>query len=77
MEHKPDRCPQCGVETRRGATVLRFNREGVAITVERVAAEVCPACGEDYIGLQLVEPLWDCIQDAIDKIITARGEKAS
>jgi YgiT-type zinc finger domain-containing protein len=45
------RCVVCkGAETQAGKATVTLERNGLTLVVKGVPAQVCPNCGEEYVG---------------------------
>ena len=60
------RCPLCGGGLREELATLPFVVKGSVVVVKGVAAEVCAACGEAFLGGRDVEAVTALLQDAVN-----------
>jgi YgiT-type zinc finger domain-containing protein len=59
------RCVVCRAgETRPGTTTVTLERDGIALVVRGVPAEVCENCGESYVGERETAALLDIGEEA-------------
>ncbi len=59
------KCVICKVaETRPGKTAVTLERGKMTLVFKGVPAEVCPNCGEAYVGADLSRQLFESAEDA-------------
>jgi len=54
-------------ETREGLTTVTLEREGAALVVRKVPAQVCANCGEAYVAAEVTRKLLDAAREALRK----------
>jgi YgiT-type zinc finger domain-containing protein len=54
-------------ETREGHTTVTLEREGAALVVRNVPAQVCANCGEAYVAAEVTRRLLDAAREALHK----------
>ncbi|MGH9532737.1 MAG: type II toxin-antitoxin system MqsA family antitoxin [Terriglobales bacterium] len=52
-------------ETRDGHTTVTLEREGAALVVRNVPAQVCNNCGEAYVSADVTRSLLDAAREAL------------
>ncbi len=52
-------------ETREGHTTVTLEREGAALIVRRVPAQVCANCGEAYVTADVTRRLLEAAREAL------------
>ena len=52
-------------ETHAGHTTVTLEREGAALVVRNVPAEVCANCGEAYVAAEVTRKLLDAARQAL------------
>lgn len=52
-------------ETREGQTTVTLEREGAALVVRKVPAQVCENCGEAYLDAEVTRRLLQAAQEAL------------
>jgi YgiT-type zinc finger domain-containing protein len=52
-------------DTRPGSATVTLERNGVTLVVKGVPAQICPNCGEEYVGEQITQRLLKTAEEAI------------
>jgi len=52
-------------ETRAGHTTVTLEREGAALVVRKVPAQVCENCGEAYVSAEVTRTLLQSAREAL------------
>jgi YgiT-type zinc finger domain-containing protein len=60
----PSLCRKCKSKLTDGTTTVTLWRDGVSIEIQNVPAQVCPACSEAYVHIDVAEEL-DRVADAM------------
>jgi len=60
------KCVVCKLgETREGKTTVTLEREGAALVVRKVPAQVCENCGEAYVDAAVTRRLLEAAREAL------------
>jgi len=60
------KCVVCKLgETRAGHTTVTLEREGAALVVRKVPAQVCENCGEAYVSAEVTRTLLQSAREAL------------
>ena len=60
------KCAVCKMgETRPGVTTVTLEREGAALVVRKVPAQVCDNCGEAYVSAEVTRSLLKSAREAL------------
>jgi len=60
------KCVVCKLgETREGKTTVTLEREGAALVVRKVPAQVCENCGEAYVDAAVTRSLLEAAREAL------------
>jgi YgiT-type zinc finger domain-containing protein len=60
------KCVVCKMgETRPGFTTVTLEREGAALVVRKVPAQVCDNCGEAYVSAEVTRSLLQSAREAL------------
>ncbi len=60
------RCVVCkSGETREGTTTVTLERNGAALVVRKVPAQVCQNCGEAYVSAEVTRSLLQSAREAL------------
>ena len=60
------KCVVCKLgETRPGFTTVTLEREGAALVVRKVPAQVCDNCGEAYVSAEVTRSLLQSAREAL------------
>jgi YgiT-type zinc finger domain-containing protein len=52
-------------ETQPGTTTVTLERDGLALVVKQVPAQVCPNCGESYVSEQVAARLLETAEGMV------------
>jgi YgiT-type zinc finger domain-containing protein len=60
------KCVVCKLgETRAGHTTVTLEREGAALVVRKVPAQICENCGEAYVSAEVTRTLLQSAREAL------------
>jgi YgiT-type zinc finger domain-containing protein len=60
------KCAVCKLgETRKGHTTVTLERDGAALVVRKVPAQVCDNCGEAYVSAEVTRSLLQSAREAL------------
>jgi len=60
------KCVVCKMgETRPGFTTVTLEREGAALVVRKVPAQVCGNCGEAYVSAEVTRSLLQSVRESL------------
>ena len=60
------KCVVCKLgETRPGFTTVTLERNGAALVVRKVPAQVCDNCGEDYVSAEVTRSLLQSVNESL------------
>ena len=60
------KCVVCKLgETRPGFTTVTLERNGAALVVRKVPAQICDNCGEDYVSAEVTRSLLQSVKESL------------
>jgi YgiT-type zinc finger domain-containing protein len=60
------KCVVCKLgETREGHTTVTLERDGAALVVRKVPAQICANCGEAYVSAEVTRRLLQSVREAL------------